>query len=85
MLVYIGHKMFPFSMHQGTGSKTGSFLRNLAVLVISGMIGIGHYMIYAFMIPVIICAVLSITATFLLMNSIKNTSWAAIKSAYDES
>jgi hypothetical protein len=84
MLVYVGHKMFPFSTPQATSTKSGSFLRNLAVLFISGLIGWGHFKIYAFTIPVIICAVLSITATFLLMSSIKNTSWEAIRSSYEE-
>lgn len=84
MLVYVGHKMFPFSMHQATSSKSGSFLRNLAVFFISGLIGVGHYMIYNFTIAVMICAILSITATIVLMSSIKNTSWAAIRSSYDE-
>jgi ABC-2 type transport system permease protein len=84
MLVYVGHKMFPFSTPQSMSTKSGSFLRNIAVLIMSGMIGYGHYTIYSYTIPVIVCAALSITATLLLMSSIRNTTWAAIRSSYEE-
>ncbi|HWJ90807.1 MAG TPA: hypothetical protein VNR87_06830 [Flavisolibacter sp.] len=84
ILVYAGHKMFPFSMHQNTSVKTGSLLRNLFVLFISGMIALGHFVIYDYMPAVILCAALSILATWLLMTSVRRTSWEAIKSSYTE-
>jgi len=82
ILVYAGNRLFPFSVHQGNDRKTGSFIRNLAVLLISGFIAIGHFLIYDFMAVVIIASILSIGATWLLMGSIRNTDWSAMKSSY---
>jgi ABC-2 type transport system permease protein len=84
ILVYAGNKMFPFSMHQNTSVKTGSFLRNMMVLAISGLIAVGHYFIYDVLPGVALCALLSIIATWLLMGSVKNITWEAIASSYKE-
>ncbi|MGZ3959476.1 MAG: hypothetical protein ACXVBT_16425, partial [Flavisolibacter sp.] len=64
--------------------KTGAFLRNLFVMVVSGLIALFHFFIYDIMSVVIICALLSITATWLMMESIKGTSWETVKSGYTE-
>ncbi|MFL5738966.1 MAG: hypothetical protein ACJ75B_02010 [Flavisolibacter sp.] len=84
ILVYIGNKMFPFSMHQDTGMRAGSFLRSMALLFISVLIAFGHYLIYTVMPAVIICSILSIIATWYMMSSIRNISWEAIRSSYRE-
>ena len=76
--------MFPFFLHQATSVKTGSFLRSISILFISGIIAFGHYIIYNIPAAVILCAVLSIIATWLMMSGIKNTSWEAIKNRYSE-
>ncbi len=84
MLVYIGNKFFPFSMQQNTNIKTGSFLRSMMVLILSGFIGFGHYLIYSIFPAIFICAVLSIIASWLLMDAIKKINWDQIKSSYAE-
>jgi len=84
LLVYAGNRFFPFSMQQNANEKGGSFARNLMVLFISGIVALGHFMIYNFMPAVILCCVLSILATWLIMGSIRNTSWNAIKKSYDD-
>jgi len=84
VVVYVSNKMFPFSVYQNTNVKAGSFLRSLFVLFISGLIAVGHFFIYSVIPVVLICAVLSVVATWMMMGSIKNTSWAAIKSRYAE-
>jgi ABC-2 type transport system permease protein len=84
LLVYIGNKMFPFSLHQNTSAKTGSFMRSLSVLFFSGIIAFGHYLIYNSTPAVLLCAALSIIATWLMMGSVKNVSWEAIKSSYED-
>jgi ABC-2 type transport system permease protein len=84
LLVYVGNKLFPFSMHQNTNVKTGSLLRSMFVLVISGIIALGHFFIYNIMPVVIIGAVLSIIATWLIMESIRNIPWKAVMSSYRE-
>jgi ABC-2 type transport system permease protein len=84
VLVYAGNKIFPFSLQQNNNVKAGSFLRTLFVLFISGLIGFGHYLIYSILPAVAICAVLSIIASWLLLDSIKKISWQKIKSSYAE-
>jgi len=84
ILVYAGHKMFPFSVHQNTSVKTGALMRNFFVLFVSGLIAVGHFIIYDIMPAVILCAGLSILATWLIMSSVRKTSWEAIKSSYSE-
>lgn len=84
VLVYMGNKLFPFSVHQNTSAKTGSFIRSLSILFISVCIAIGHYLVYDVMIVLIICILLSFVATWMMMSSIKNTSWKAIRSSYEE-
>jgi len=82
-LVFIGHKQFPFSMQQNNNVKGGSFLRAMGILFISGILAIGHFLIYDISPAVILCAFLSIGATWLLMGSIKRISWNQIKSSYN--
>jgi hypothetical protein len=84
LMIYISFRMFPFSTHQNTNTKSGSFLRSIGTAMIMGMIGFGHYFIYNITSVVMICAVLSIIATYLLMGSIKNTSWETIKSSCED-
>lgn len=84
ILVYVGNKQFPFSMHQNTNVKAGSLLRSLFVLAISGVIALGHFFIYNIMPVVIIGAILSVIATWLIMDSIRNIPWKAVMSSYRE-
>ena len=84
LIVYISFRMFPFSTRQNTNTKAGSFLRSIGTMIIMGLIGFGHYFIYNITSVVMICAVLSIIATYLLMGSIRSTSWETIKSRYEE-
>jgi hypothetical protein len=84
LMIYSGYRMFPFSAHQNTSRKTGTFLRSIGTSMIMLMIGLAHYLIYNITSVVIILALLSITGTFLLMGSIRNTSWDVIKTRYEE-
>jgi hypothetical protein len=84
LLVLVGNKAFPFSMHQNNNSNTGGFMRNMFILLVSGMIGGVHFLLYNITAVIWIFAVLSIIATWLIMSGIKNTSWHSIKSRYVE-
>jgi ABC-2 type transport system permease protein len=84
LVVYAGNRYFPFSSAQSTNVKTGSFLRNMFIFIISGLIAAGHFFIYGIMPVVIIVAALSVLATWLMMSAIRDTSWGGIKSAYVE-
>lgn len=83
VLVFISHKYFPFSQHQNASQKTGSFLRGMMLLVVSGLIGVGHFFIYSILPAVLLCAVLSVLATYLLMGSIRDISWKEVRSSYE--
>jgi ABC-2 type transport system permease protein len=84
LLVYAGKRVFPFSLHQNAGSRTGSFIRNLGVLGFSALVAIGHFLIYSLLPVVIICAVLSIGVTWMLVSSIRESSWETIKEMSSE-
>ena len=83
-LVYINNKLFPFSMPMNNNAKAGSFLRAIILLFFSGIVGVGHYLVYDILPVIGIFAVLSGIATWMLMSSIRATGWAAIKSSYTE-
>lgn len=82
-LVFIGYKQFPFSIQQNNNVKGGSFLRSMAVVFISAILAIGHFLIYDITAAVILCAILSIAATWLMMGSIRRISWNQIRSSYN--
>jgi ABC-2 type transport system permease protein len=84
ILVYLGNKLFPFSVHENTSVKTGSFIRTMSILFISVCIAMGHYFIYDIKSVLLIGIILSFIATWMMMNSIKQTSWKAIKSSYED-
>jgi ABC-2 type transport system permease protein len=84
LIVYAGNKIFPFSTQQNTNVKAGTFMRTLFVMMMTALIGIGHYFIYNILPAVILCAVLSVAGTWLMMSSIKQASWESIKSNYTE-
>lgn len=84
LLVYIGRKFFPFSMHQSNQEKTGSFLRGISLLFISGLIALGHFFLYGSTPAVMVCAVLSVIASWLLFDTLKKISGEKIVSRYAE-
>lgn len=84
VLVYVGHKYFPFSVHQSNVAKTGSFLRGFSILVVSGLIALLHFVVYSILPAVTVCAALSVTASWLLFDTLKKVSWEKILSKYAE-
>jgi len=74
-IAYISNRQLPFSQQQNNNSKSGNFIRSFFVMICSVIIGLLHYAVYEFTIVVIIFAILSIIATWLIMDSIKSTSW----------
>jgi putative Mn2+ efflux pump MntP len=59
-------------------------LPTVGILIAMLIIGFGHYLIHNVTSVVLIFALLSFIGTYLLMSSIKNTSWEAIKNKYAE-
>jgi hypothetical protein len=84
LMLYAGNHYFPFSTLQSTNAKTGGFMKGMFILFISGLIAVGHFLIYSFLPVVIICTVLSFIAVWLLFSSIMQLEWKKILSAYEE-
>ncbi|HEY0067001.1 MAG TPA: hypothetical protein VGB46_06560 [Flavisolibacter sp.] len=84
LTVYISKRVFPFSMHQNAGNRGGSFIRNLGVMAFLGLLALGHFFIFNMLYVVIIFAVLSIAATWLLMSGIRSSSWETVKEMSSE-
>ena len=82
LIVYGNNKVFPFSIQQNNNTRGGMFLKNMMLLMVSGIIGLGHYLVYNILGAVLLFIALSALATWLLMSSIKDTSWQQIERAY---
>jgi hypothetical protein len=83
LIGYISPKYLPFSANQTIANKSGAFIRGIFTLFIPSSIGLIHYFLFDFTWVISVIAVLSIIATWLVMDAIKNTSWAAVKSTYE--
>ncbi|HEX6333993.1 MAG TPA: hypothetical protein VFZ78_07185, partial [Flavisolibacter sp.] len=84
LLVVVSHKAFPFSLPQSNNQQGAGFLRNLFVLLIMGIMGAVHFILYDNNWAVIAGMVLSGTVTWLLMRSVRQISWAAVKRSNEE-
>jgi hypothetical protein len=84
LTVYVQPRKFPFSTLQQTDQKSGSFMRGLLTLFISLAIGFTHYMLYDFTIVIFILCPLSAIATWMIASSIRNTTWAKVRSSYTD-
>jgi hypothetical protein len=82
-MVYVGFREFPFSRPQSNAAKAGSFVRNLFIFIIVAILGFLHFFIYQIFWVVVICAILSIIATWLVMDAVKRTEWQKIKTQYE--
>jgi hypothetical protein len=83
LIVYIGFKDLPFSLFQNTQNRSGAFIRGLFTFGLMFALGFAHYLVYNITPVVYILAVLSIAATWYLLDSIKNIEWNKIKSVYN--
>lgn len=84
VVVYGSHRIFPFSLQPNTNTRSGAFLRNVMLMLVSGFIGLCHYFVYNITGVVVIFTLLSALAAGLLISSIRNTGWQKIRSAYAE-
>jgi len=70
--------MLPFSMSSQNVSKSRTN-RNFLTMLIPGIIGVFHWLIFDFTWAVVVLAILSVIATWMIMDSIRNLSWAKIE------
>ncbi len=81
-IAYITIRELPFTQAPTQG-KT-NFIRGIFSMLIPISIALLHWMIYSFMPVVIILAVLSAIASWLVMDAIKHKKWTDLKTSYQD-
>jgi ABC-2 type transport system permease protein len=84
IVVLMGNKFFPFSRAQNNNSNAGSFVRSIFMLLVGGLLGVIHFFFFNIIAVIIIFILLSMAALWLLLENIRHTTWASIKSRYAE-
>lgn len=84
LIAYLNIKQLPFSEDQSTVNKGSIFIKSLFALLVPAVFALGHFLIYSFFWVVIIFAILSLIALWLVMSAIKDTTWQKIKMAYED-
>lgn len=82
LIAYMGVKQLPFAQFQNAQQKAGGCLRTAALLSLIAAAGIGHYFVYSITPVVYIFAVMSIAATWYMMDSLKKMNWAKMEGEY---
>lgn len=81
-IAYITVREFPFTV--ATTKGKANFIRGIVSMLIPISFALLHWAIYSFMPVVIILAVLSGIASWLVMDAIKNQKWADLKTSYQD-
>ncbi len=79
LVVWVQHRKLPASLPPITQNKGSSFLQAIFLLLVSGLVGGGHFLLYRFLPVVSIVAVLSVIASTLLLQKIGRAGWKDIK------
>ena len=74
----IGYRKLPFSKPLTEIVQGSQLVTGMGMLVISGLVGAIHFFIYKMTLAVFICIPISLTIVFLLVQSIKKTSWETL-------
>jgi ABC-2 type transport system permease protein len=81
---YVGFRLFPFSKQQSNNAKSGSFLKGIFVLLISGALAVVQVLLYHFTAVIIVFMLLSLLAVWVVMGSIRATPLQLIREQYRE-
>jgi ABC-2 type transport system permease protein len=76
---YISMRELPFSTQQSNNLKGGNFIRGLFSMMITAILAVMHYFVYSYFIVIAILCVLSCIASWLMMDALKNKTWAAVQ------
>jgi len=77
-IAYLNLRVLPFSVSSQDVSK-GRTNRNFLTMLIPVFLGVIHWLIFDFTWAVVILAALSVIATWMIVDSIRNLSWARIE------
>ena len=83
-LALVSLRNFPFSAMQQTSQKAGTMLRAFASMALVLSLALMHYIIFNIPVVVIISIFLSLLANWLLLDYMKNKSWAKILATYND-
>jgi len=78
-ILLINKKSLPASRPLEMKDRGGSFLKSMLMLMITGTIGVVHFMVYKFTAVIILLALLSLLANWLLLKRIGEIGWREIK------
>lgn len=84
LILLMGKKAFPASRPVELNERSGNFLRSLFTLLLTGGVGMLHFLVFRFTGAVILLAVLSLLAAWLLLRSIRAIDWPALARTADQ-
>ena len=68
----------PFSQQQSNSAKGGNFIRGLFIMMIMGILAVMHYFVYSYFVVILILCILSIIASWLMMDALNNKTWDSL-------
>jgi ABC-2 type transport system permease protein len=79
IILLMNKKAFPASQAAEMNERSGNFMRSLFLLMITGTIGLLHFLVYKFTGVIIILTVLSGIANWLLLKKIGDIGWNEVR------
>lgn len=76
---YLALRELPFSTQQASNVKGSGFLRGALSMILPMVLGTMHYFVYNYIIVIIILCILSIIASWLMMDALKNKGWEKLQ------
>jgi ABC-2 type transport system permease protein len=80
IIAYFNLKTIPFSASAQNASKGSTFIKSMLNLFIPTMMGILHWFLFDFRWAIIILLPFAVIATWMVLDSIRNLSWAKVES-----
>ena len=79
LIAFMTLRKLPFSVSSQDASRNKTTSRNFLTMLVPMILGGIHWLIFDFKWAVVILAVLAVAATMMILDSIKNLSWAKIE------
>ena len=79
LIAYMTLRKLPFSVSSQDASRNKTTARNFLTMLIPMLLGGIHWLIFDYTWAVVILAILAVIATWMIMDSIRNMSWAKIE------
>lgn len=76
---FIYLRRLPFSAELNIKQSAGTFIKGILILIIPGVIGVGHYFIAGYLWLVLIFGLMSFAALYLLYTKYRETGWAKLE------